>query len=753
MDNGTYEISVKGLVQGVGFRPFVYRIAHNHNIKGTVENRNDGVRIIARGEKSDIDRFIISLKEKKPIASTIKLVSVKRISSKGYKNFTIIKSKSDSDEITDVSPDIAVCPACLEDMKKQPHRIDYPFINCTNCGPRFSIIKDLPYDRDKTTMNVFQMCDICAGEYTDVMDRRFHAQPIACLNCGPHYELISKEGKTDSFEKVLTKTATVINNGGIVSVKGIGGYFMACNALNEKAVKQLRQSKLREGKPFAVMFNGIEILREYAMVNAEEQELLQSWRRPIVLLKNRKELSFSVSVGFDTMGAMLPYMPFHYLLFSKLNTPVIVLTSGNILDEPIIINDEEASKKLLPVSDVLVTYNREIYNRVDDSVQLVANNIPRVIRRSRGYVPEPVDLIMNVNGIMACGAELVNTFCLGKGSQAILSQYIGDLKNWETYEFYCESIENQKKLFRIDPALIVCDLHPEYLSTKYAVESGLPLVKVQHHHAHIAACMAEHNLDEKVIGVSFDGIGLGDDNNIWGGEFFICDLADYERVTHFSYIPMPGGDKATLEPWRMGVAYLYRIYGSDLFKLNIPFVRNLVQKNAKDIIRMIDKKINCPLTSSSGRLFDTVAAILDVCTYSGFHAEAPMRLESLIEDNCIDTYSFKMGKTIEVEPMIKEIVNDIINGVHEGVISAKFHNTVISIIFAAVNEVRQRTGINKVVLSGGTFQNRYLLQKTENKLIKENYQVFTPVAIPANDGGIALGQLVIASKRRELKCV
>ncbi|MBA7570497.1 Carbamoyltransferase HypF [subsurface metagenome] len=753
MDNGAYEIIVKGLVQGVGFRPFVYRIACYHNIKGTVENRNDGVKIIARGNRTDIDHFVISLEEKKPVASTIKLISVKKISSKDYKKFTIVTSKSDSDEITDVSPDIAVCPACLEDMKKQPHRIDYPFINCTNCGPRFSIIKDLPYDRDKTTMNVFQMCDVCAGEYSDVMDRRFHAQPVACLNCGPRYELISKDGKTDSFEEVLNKTSMGINNGGVVTVKGIGGYFMACNALNEKAVNQLRQSKLREGKPFAVMFNGIEALREYAMVNAEEQELLQLWRRPIVLLKSRKELAFSVSMGFNTVGAMLPYMPFHYLLFSKLNTPVIVLTSGNILDEPIIISDREALKKLLPVSDALVTYNREIFNRVDDSVQLVVNNIPRAIRRSRGYVPEPVDLTLNVNGIMACGAELVNTFCLGKGNQAILSQYIGDLKNWETYEFYCESIENQKKLFRVDPDLIVCDLHPEYLSTKYALDSGLPVVKVQHHHAHIAACMAEHNLDEKVIGVGFDGIGLGDDNNIWGGEFFICDLADYERVAHFSYIPMPGGDKATLEPWRMGVAYLYRIYGSDLFKLNIPFVRNLVQRNAEDIIRMIDKNINSPLTSSSGRLFDTVAAILDVCTYSGFHAEAPMRLESLIDNNCTDYYSFEMGKTIEVDVMIKEIVNDIINGTHEGVISAKFHNTVISIIFAAVNKVRQRTGISKVVLSGGTFQNRYLLQNTENKLIKENYQVFTPVAIPANDGGIALGQLVIASKRRELKCV
>ena len=753
MDNGTYEISVKGLVQGVGFRPFVYRIAHYYNIKGSVENRNDGVKIIVQGNRSDIDRFIISLEEKKPLASTIKSVKVKQIGLKEYREFTIVKSKSDSDEITDVSPDIAVCPACLADMKKQLHRIEYPFINCTNCGPRFSIIKDLPYDRDKTTMNVFQMCDVCAGEYKDVMDRRFHAQPVACLNCGPHYELIYKDGKTDSFEEVLDKTSTVLNNGGIVSVKGTGGYFMACNALNENAVNKLRQSKLREGKPFAVMFNGTKTLREYAMVNAEEQKLLQSWRRPIVLLKSRKTIAFSVSMGFDTVGVMLPYMPFHYLLFSKLNTPVIVLTSGNIVDEPIIISDREASKKLLPVSDVLVTYNREIYNRVDDSVHQVVNKIPRVIRRSRGWVPEPVDLKIDVNGIMACGAELVNTFCLGKGRQAIMSQYIGDLKNWETFEFYSESIENHKKLFRVDPALLVCDLHPEYLSTKYASESGLPVVKVQHHHAHIAACMAEFNLDEKVIGVAFDGIGLGDDNNIWGGEFFVCDLEDYERVTHFPYIPMPGGDKATLEPWRMGVSYLYKIYGYDLFKLNIAFVKKLEKKKTEDIIRMIDQGINCPLTSSAGRLFDTVAAIMDVCAYSGFHAEAPMRLESLVDDNCTDSYSFKSGKTIEVDEMIKEVVNDLISGVNNVVISTKFHNTVISIIFATVNEVRQRTGIGKVVLSGGTFQNRYLLQKTEDKLLKENFQVYTPQVIPANDGGIALGQLVIASKRRELKCV
>lgn len=749
----TLKITVKGLVQGVGFRPFIYRIAHYHNINGWVENRNDGVRIHARGNKSDLDSFIVSLKDKKPFASTIKSVSVEEISSGKYTTFIIVKSKSDSDKITDISPDIAVCPACMRDIKKQPHRINYPFINCTNCGPRFSIIKDLPYDRDKTTMNVFQMCDVCAGEYSDVMDRRFHAQPVACLNCGPKYELISKYEKTNNPGKVLELTSVIINNGGTVSIKGIGGYFMACDALNELAVKQLRQSKLREGKPFAVMFKGIETLREYAMVNAEEQELVQSWRRPIVLLKSRKDLAFSVSVGFDTVGAMLPYMPFHYLLFSKLNTSVIVLTSGNIPDEPIIITDEEALKKLLPLSGALVSYNREIYNRVDDSVQMVVNKTPRAIRRSRGYVPEPVDLKQNVNGIIACGAELVNTFCLGKGKQAILSQYIGDLKNLETYEFYSESIETQKILFRVDPVLIVCDLHPEYLSTKYALESGLPVIKVQHHHAHIAACMAEHNLDEKVIGVGFDGIGLGDDNRIWGGEFIICDLADYERVAHFSYIPMPGGDKATLEPWRMGIAYLYNVYGSDLFKLNIPFIKDLNRKNTMDIIQMIDNDINCPLTSSSGRLFDAVAAILNICTHSGFHAEAPMRLESVADQNCLSSYSYEMGHTIHVEVMIKEIVNDIINGITAGEISAKFHNTVISIIFTAANKIREKSGISKVVLSGGTFQNRYLLESIEKKLTKENYQVYTPGSIPANDGGIALGQLVIASKRRELKCV
>lgn len=749
----TYIITVKGLVQGVGFRPFVYRIAKSHNIKGSVENRNDGVKIISTAKKTNIDEFLFSLENEKPLASVIKSVNIKKVKFENFRKFSIIKSGTDSNEITDVSPDIAVCDACLNDMNEQPHRIDYPFINCTNCGPRFTIIKELPYDRHNTTMDAFKMCNLCAGEYTDVTDRRFHAQPVACNNCGPHYELISQNSKERNFNNILHRSAEVLNSGGIISVKGMGGFFMACDALNEPSVKQLRQSKIREEKPFAVMFNNIESVKKYALVNHEEEKLLQSWRRPIVLLKSKKNLANSVSMGLNTIGVMLPYMPFHYLLFSRLNTPVIVLTSGNLYDEPIVISDDEASQKLVPVSDALVTYNREIHNRVDDSVQIVINNVPRMIRRSRGYVPQPVDLFLNVNGILSCGAELVNTFCHGKGNQAILSQYIGDLKNWETYEFYTESIDKQKKLFRVSTDIVVSDLHPEYLSTKYAMETGLPHIKVQHHHAHIASCMAEHNLDENVIGVALDGIGLGDDNNIWGGEFFVCDLAKYKRYAHFSYIPMPGGDKATKEPWRMGLTYLYNVYGYNLFNLDIPFIKNLDREKAEDILHMIDNRINSPLTSSSGRLFDAVSAILNVCTHSDFHAQAPMQLESILDEGCNESYPFNVNDDIEFDNMIEAIVKDVVNGVDKSIISAKFHNTFISVIFATVKKISQKSGIEKVVLSGGTFQNRYILDSIENKLINSNYKVYIPEAIPANDGGIALGQLVIAAKRRNLKCV
>jgi len=741
------------LVQGVGFRPFIYRIATMYKLTGWVENRNNGVQIKVEGEQVRLEQFLTVLKNEAPPASNITSLSVEEKKPENSSAFEIIKSSDVSEEITEISPDIAVCDNCLHDMKDQTHRINYPFINCTNCGPRFTIIKDLPYDREKTTMAVFTMCELCKAEYSDILDRRFHAQPVACNNCGPYYELNYQGKRIEGIDRITTLVAERILRGEIVTIKGLGGFFMACNATDTQAVDRLREAKNRDGKPFAVMFSGLEELKKYAEVDSTEQKELLSWRRPIVILKTKKPLAPGVSVGFQTIGAMLPYMPFHYLLFEKIKIPAIVLTSGNLSEEPIIIDNKTAEKKLLPVSDALLAYNRDIYNRTDDSVQMVVNNKIRLIRRSRGYVPTPIDLKLDVDGILATGAELVNCFCLGKGTQAFMSQHIGDLKNLETYEFFTRSIAQFEKLFRVKPTTLVCDYHPEYLSTKYAKAREGLLIQVQHHHAHIASCMAENGLDEKVIGVSFDGIGLGDDDNIWGGEFLVCDMADYERINHFEYVPMPGGDKATEEPWRMGVAYLYKTFGSDILKLDLPFLNKIEKRDIELMLQIIDKDINCPLTSSAGRLFDAVAAILNICTHADFHAEAPMRLESIIDENVNGEYNYHIDEVISLTGTIREIVGDIQSGKPAPVIAAKFHNTIISVIFAAVQKITQEKDIRKVVLSGGSFQNRYLSGKIENLLKNNDFQVFTHTKVPCNDGGLALGQLVIAAKRREMKCV
>jgi hydrogenase maturation protein HypF len=742
------KIHIRGLVQGVGFRPFIYRLAHHFNIMGWVENRNDGVFIKAEGTTSSIQLFLDAIQHEAPPASSIYQISQEDTFSERFSDFTIIKSENTSDKVTDISPDIAVCKDCLDDLKKQPHRIDYPFINCTNCGPRFSIVKNLPYDRHQTTMEPFVMCETCRKEYEDVMDRRFHAQPVACSICGPEYELITGDERIRSFEKILAETVSLLESGKIIAIKGIGGFQIACDAQNEEAVNRLRERKVREGKPFAVMFANVETLQDYVHLYPEEKKSVQSWRRPIVIAQEKKKLASGVSVGFRTIGAMLPYIPFHYLLFERLKIPAIVLTSGNLSDEPIVIENQEAIEKLTRIADAVLIYNREIYNRTDDSVVMAVNEKERLIRRSRGYAPEPVNLNLNVDGIFAAGAELVNCFCIGKGNQAILSQHIGDLKNLETLEFYAESYERFKKLFRTHPNLVVHDMHPDYLSTRFAKDLNIERLEVQHHHAHIASCMAEYNLDEKVIGVSMDGTGYGDDGNIWGGEFFVCDLAEYERKTHFEYIPLPGGDSVTKEPWRTAVSYLYKIFGRDFLKLEIPFVRNLDKTKADIILQAIDKKINCPLSSSAGRLFDAIAAITSVCAISKFHAEAPMRLENIASGTVEIAYPFDFGEVISFDSTIKEIIQDITDGVPVLEISAKFHNTVINVIFAVSSQIRKETGLNKIVLSGGTFQNKYILSRLELILEKDGFEVYSHCKVPSNDGGIALGQLAVAAKRR-----
>ena len=747
----TYKIRISGLVQGVGFRPFIYRIANRLSINGTVDNRNDGVLIVVIGTPEKIERFIETIREEAPPASNIENITADEIENIHFNDFKIVKSSNNTirNEITEISPDIAVCDDCLADMKSQPHRINYPFINCTNCGPRFTIIKELPYDRPLTTMADFQMCPTCKEEYINPSDRRFHAQPVACNHCGPHYTMHKNGEQITNFDTILDEIDTMLSEGQTVAVKGLGGYHLLCDAQNEKAVIKLRHTKFRDGKPLAVMFKDLTTLNHFASVTKEEAELLKSWRRPIVLLSAKNSLAPSVSVGFSTVGAMLPYMPFHYLMFDKISTTAVVFTSANISGEPLIIDNKKALEAFANKTAAVVTYNRDIYNRTDDSVCLLMDKKPAIIRRSRSYAPSPIRLKLDVDGILAVGAELVSTFCIGRTNQAILSQYIGDLKNAETMEFFEESISRYKLLYKFEPKVVVSDLHPDYLSSKLADKMGFRQVKVQHHHAHIAAAMAEHGLDEKVIGISMDGTGLGTDGNIWGGEFFIADLQKFERFTHFNYIPLPGGDSVTKEPWRTALSYLYAAYGNNFWSIEIPFVKKLDRQKSDFLIQMVDKSINSPLSSSAGRLFDAVSALIDICTISSFHAEAPMRLEDIIEPGITGSYPYHIDKTIDFIPAIKAIVNDLQQAVPAGIIAARFHNTIINVAEEVSIMIRLKTGINRVVLSGGSFQNRYLSLGIDKRLTEKGFEVFMHRKVPANDSGIALGQLVIAAKLLE----
>ncbi len=747
-----YKIEIKGLVQGVGFRPFVYKLAKRHAICGNVENNNEGVLIQAEGNRDHLQQFIKAMKAEAPVASKIAAINVKVKPIVGFENFSILPSHSYSDEITEVSPDIAVCDDCLEDMKSQTHRIDYPFTNCTHCGPRFSIIKELPYDRHNTTMAPFKMCDTCHSEYTDVSDRRFHAQPVACNHCGPVYSLHLSNGEIfDDFETILEKVVCLLDEGKILAMKGLGGFHLSCDAFNEDIIRLLRLKKNREGKPLAVMFADVETVKNYLHVNQEEKKLLQSWRRPIVLLREKKPMPFSISNGLNAVGAMLPYMPFHYQLFEKLQTSALIMTSGNLSDEPVIIDNKKALEEFAGIADAVLTYNRKIHNRVDDSVCMVVNGKERVIRRSRAYVPASITLNHNTEGIFAAGAELVNCFAIGKGNKVLLSQYIGDLKNPETLDFYAESFQRFRQLFRFKPTLAAADLHPDYFSTKFAMETEIPVELIQHHHAHIASCMAEHNLDERVIGVSFDGTGLGTDGKIWGGEFLICDLTDFERPFHFENILQPGGDLTIRQPWRMAASCLYHYFGEDFLRKMHGKLFPYVEQEAFDMVLvMLKNRINCPETSSAGRLFDAVSALTGVCTEASYHAEAPMRLESVAAENVRDRYPFAIQEgQISFKPMFAGLIEDLENGKPLSVISAKFHNTVVEVIEKAVEKLSATTGLKKVVLSGGSFQNKILLKNTEILLRKKGFEVYSHEQVPSNDGGIALGQLAIAARRRE----
>lgn len=726
-------------------------------MNGTVENRTNGVHIVVEGAISTVHSFKNDIIRLAPEPADIKSIKISRIQGKGYSDFQISSSRAGKQIETEVGPDIAVCPECLTDLKTQVHRLNYPFINCTICGPRFTIIKELPYDRDKTTMRVFPMCPKCEAEYYNINDRRFHAQPVACNHCGPVYFYKDTKQNTSEFNRILTLVAELISDGRIVAVKGLGGYHLICDALNDKAVSLLREKKQRDSKPFAVLFRDIKIIKEFCYLNHFEEETISSWRRPVLLLKQKMPLAYQVNNGLTTSGVMLPYMPLHYLLFEKLSTPAIVFTSGNFSDEPVIIDDLEAEKKLFPMASALVSYNREIYNRADDSVARIIGQDISLIRRSRGYAPSPVHMDVWADGLLAVGADQKNCFALGKQKQAIISQHIGDLHHSETLSFFRESVERFSSLYRFVPSAIVCDLHPNYISTNYAKslakDLNIPIYTVQHHHAHIASCIAEHRLNEKVIGISLDGTGYGTDGNIWGGEFLIADAESFIRYAHFDYVPMPGGEKAVKEPWRMAVSYLYKYFGQENLNDKLLLSKKIQNESLVLVREMIAKKINSPLSSGAGRLFDAVAALTGVCMISGFEAEAPMRLESLTTDGIDEYYPFSAENEIVCfKDTFTYLLDDLLAEKPVSLISTMFHNTIAQVIRKVSVNIRKDTGLNLVVLSGGVFQNKYLLEKSIELLTREKFRVFTNNLVPANDGGIALGQLLIASKIRSV-CV
>lgn len=754
-----YALLIQGLVQGVGFRPFIYRIAKEMRLKGCVMNMNNGVRIFVVATSETVDCFIDRIQREKPSVSSIHHLTYTPTDQdiSRFDDFTISSSLSSSEEVTQVSPDIAVCSDCMRDRITQLRRLGHPFINCTHCGPRFSIIRDLPYDRERTMMAGFEMCEDCQREYKTMESRRFHAQPIACDACGPIY-YATYEGKVCAEYRLLLRLAArMLLKGEVIAVKGIGGYHLVCDALNERAVTHLREIKNRDAKPFAVMFRDIEHLRVYTSLNKIEEQCLCSWRRPIVLLNQRRPLASEVNPNMRTLGCMLPYMPIQYDLFAHTSIHALVMTSANVSDLPIAITEKDVEAQLVGKVDFILHHNRPIYNRVDDSVLQVYGERPCLIRRSRGYVPEPLFTDTNVEGIWAFGAEKVNTFAIGKHDTIIQSQYIGDLKNWETFRFYTESMEHFRRLFRFNPHYLVCDLHPDYLSSQEAErlskELSLPLFKVQHHHAHAVACMLEYGLKDPVLAIVMDGTGLGDDGKIWGGEFFLCDRSRYHRLSHFEYVPLPGGDKAAEEPWRMLVSYLWHYFKDCPSGIPYPedFVERIGWEKIRMLERMMERGVNAIDTSSGGRLFDAVSSLLGICDFSSHQSEAPILLEQAALDE-INAYPYPLsieGENISFHSLFEYLLHDKANKVPVSLIAARFHTTLASLFLQKACLLMKRTSVSQVVISGGCFQNKMLTEVMRKQFASAGVPLYIPSRIPCNDGGIAVGQLTIVSEKEK----
>jgi len=809
------QIVVSGIVQGVGFRPYVYNLAGALGLTGYVTNTSEGVFIDIEGEK--VPEFVRRLRNEAPPLSRVTDVAVAPLPVHGYSDFTIHQSvdQARATLFTLVSPDVSICDDCLRELlDPSDRRYLYPFVNCTNCGPRYSITRSVPYDRPNTTMASFTMCPDCQREYDGPANRRFHAQPNACAACGPAVEFRARSspqaGQAPFGVKgaaAIGETIKLLKQGGIVAIKGLGGFHIACDAANDDAVRRLREKKRKSNKPFAVMSPDVRNIEGFCFVSDGERELLQSNRRPIVLLrkKNDDALSGSVSPNNNYLGCMLPYTPLHYLLFHHplesggvLNGPhfkALVMTSGNLSEEPIVRDNDEAMQKLAHIVDGFLVHDRDIFMRVDDSVirlrnadctlhsrgalvnagiNGMRNESPGILsqseisflRRSRGYAPDPIELHDEGPEVLACGADLKNTFTLTKGKFAIPSQHIGDMENYETIRFFEESLENLKQVYRVNPAAIVHDLHTGYLSTQWAAnysairnpQSEIKRYAIQHHYAHIGSVMAEHGLKQKVIGVAFDGTGYGTDGNLWGGEFLIADIDGFERAGHFCYVALPGGEAAIKEPWKTAVSYIMAAAGDDVWKYLelIGFTKRYTRAAIEQLMIIGNVREFSPLASGAGRLFDAVSAIMGICDRNTFEGEAAMALESFTKEGIEDEYQVEFKEetgyiVIDFSPAVMGIISDLGNDAARELIATKFHNTVASAVRAMVGQLREQHGIEDVALSGGAFQNLYLSRTVIRLLSRDGMKVYVNQKVPTNDACISLGQAYLVRERLK-KC-
>jgi hydrogenase maturation protein HypF len=748
-------IHVSGIVQGVGFRPFVYRLAVARHLAGQIANTAAGVVIEVQGLPEAVDDFLQRLPREAPPLALITGLAVSEIGLDGDGEFQILPSEKSEAVHTLIPPDIAICEECLRELfDPSDRRYLYPFINCTNCGPRFTIVRSIPYDRPQTSMVAFPMCPRCRAEYEDPLSRRFHAQPNACWDCGPQMELWDAFGRRASSPDPIADSAAQLCAGAIVAVKGLGGFHLAADATNIEAVKRLRARKHRVEKPFAVMVPNLQAAEQFCELDAHDRDLLARPERPIVLLQRNDSgwISPEVAPFNKFLGMFLPYTPLHHLLFAKSSLQALVMTSGNLSEEPIAIQNSEAVSRLAGVADYFLVHDREILRRCDDSVVRRVGGRVRQLRRSRGFVPVPVFLKKNYPATLAVGGELKSTICLLKGSEAFLSQHIGDLENAEAYKFFQGTIEHLQKILEVRPSIVAYDLHPDYLATRWALaQHEMKAVGVQHHHAHIASCMAENHLKGRVIGFALDGTGYGTDGCVWGSEILLADYLAFERVAHLAYVPLPGGSAAVREPWRAAVSHLRAAFGPELLELPIPFFQQIPRAKILTVLRMIDRQVNSPWTSSCGRLFDAVSAVIDLRHQVNYEAQAAIELEMCRDEGAADQpYPFAINEAdgilqIDSRPLFRAIVEDLLQGATAGQISQRFHDGLIEVLSKIAQILRERTRLSSVCLSGGTFQNTFLATRLEQQLRGMGFEVFTHSQVPAGDGGLSLGQAVVAA--------